>query len=186
METLVTNFFLTVLTEFVHGGIPEDNMIKKTFGSNNICLYFDFPPAIYITPIFWTFVVVVVGFFCAASIYRYRIAWAEGKISTRARKILSAISFGYLWSTMCFSICLAIKPDDHFTMIIHTLPFTHLIFWQIWESGANVYFGFNCMWTECDGQCKPLVPAWFKWGCLVHWILQTLHGFPHMAYQVRH
>ena len=67
------NITFTALTRIFNGGIPEDNIIKETFGANNVCLYFDFAPAIYVLPPLWTLVSIVVAFYCVASIYRYRI-----------------------------------------------------------------------------------------------------------------
>ena len=61
------------LTKIFNGGFPEDNIIKKSFGANNVCLYFDFAPALYVMPPLWCLVSIVVAFYCVASIYRYRI-----------------------------------------------------------------------------------------------------------------
>jgi len=172
------------LTKIFNGGIPEDNIIKKSFGANNVCLYFDFAPAIYVMPPLWSLVSIVVAFYCVASIYRYRIAWAEGKLTASFRKILSFISSGFILAVVGFSLCFAVQPRDHTRLIIHTLPFTHLIIWQILEQGAVVYFGFKCGWTEKDSEGQPYMPTIYKWISLLHWILQAVHGIMHVIYQL--
>ena len=174
-----------VLTKLINGSFPEQNMIKEYFGANNICLYFDYEPVIYVLPPFWAITCVAVAFYCAASVYRYRIAWAEKKISHWQRKVLCGISVGFFIATCGFSLCFAIQPTDHKTMLIHTLPFTNLIFWQIMEQGAIVFFGFKGRgWTDKDGNGQPYLPFWYKWASLTHWIILALHGFCHIGYQV--
>merc|ERR1712066_841091 len=41
---------LGIILTYAHGGFPKDNLIKKNFGSNNICLFFDFEPGIFVHP----------------------------------------------------------------------------------------------------------------------------------------
>ena len=171
--------------ELENGQFPPDNPINRTFGSNNICLFFDFEPATYVLPPFWALICVVVSFYCVALIYRYRIAWAERKLSIMERKVLSMISLGYLAAVLGFSLCFAVQPGDHFTMWIHTLPFTNLILWQIISQGGLVYFGFKSGWTELDAHGKPFLPVAYKWISLAHWILEAVHGSLHIMYQVR-
>ena len=94
------------------------------------------------------------------------------------------ISLGYLAAVLGFSLCFAVQPGDHFTMWIHTLPFTNLIIWQIISQGGLVYFGFKSGWTELDAHGKPFLPVAYKWISLIHWILEAVHGSLHIIYQV--
>ena len=94
------------------------------------------------------------------------------------------ISSGYVIAVLGFSLCLSVQPKDHTHLIIHTLPFTHLIIWQILEQGAMVYFGFKCGWTEKDSEGEPYMPVIYKWISLLHWILQAGHGILHVIYQL--
>ena len=172
------------LTKIFYGQFPQDNIIKKTFGANNICLYFDFPPTTYIMPPLWSLTCIIVALYCAASIYRYHVAWTEGKLSGILRKTLSIITLGYLCATLVFSLCFAIQPKDHVHLILHTLPFTHFILWQILEQGSWVYFGFKYGWMEMDEEGELYMPGIYKWISFGHWILQAFHGTIHVIYQL--
>ena len=71
LSFLVMVLIAVIFTYGLGNGIPENNIIKEAFGANNICLLFDYPPATYVLPPFWTICVVLTLIYTLASSYRY-------------------------------------------------------------------------------------------------------------------
>ena len=84
--------------------------IQKTFGNQNICLYFDYPPIPYFAPFLYNISVLLVAFYATASMFRIWISYTEGKITIWERRLLNCC-FGFLvFAAMLFSECFAVQP----------------------------------------------------------------------------
>ena len=49
---------------------------------------------------------------------------------------------------------------------------------------SQVWFGWLSGWTGVDDQGKPIFPQWFKITSIVHVVIQGLHIFIHILYQI--
>ena len=84
--------------------------IQKTFGNQNICLYFDYPPIPYFAPFLYNISVLMVAFYATASMFRIWISYTEGKVTIWERRLLNCC-FGFLvFAAMLFSECFAVQP----------------------------------------------------------------------------
>ena len=73
------------LTHTHAGGIPDDNIIKRNFGYNSMCLYFDYHPIPYVSPALYNIVVLLTFCYAYSSGMRVWIAWTTNKISKKQR-----------------------------------------------------------------------------------------------------
>ena len=108
----------------------KDTEIEKTFGNQNICLYFDFHPVPYFSPVLYNIVVLLITSYCIASTIRVWIAYVEKKISFWERKFYNFCFLCLVLSAMLFSLCFAIQPDgksdeagNKEKMLVHAIPF---------------------------------------------------------------
>ena len=65
--------------------IDSTKIIKDVFGANNICAYFDFPPATYCLPFCWTFTMGFAVTYDVISMFRIWVACEEAKIFKRQK-----------------------------------------------------------------------------------------------------
>ena len=115
-----------VVTE-VNGGYPSDNIIHRNFGSNNVCLYFDFKPVIYFIPPMFLLVIISYWTYAVALLFRSFIAWKENKISLGLRVFMNVCTVWRGVTDILFIICFAVQPVDHKTLVLHTGPFSNMI-----------------------------------------------------------
>lgn len=130
--------------------IDSTKIIKDVFGANNICAYFDFPPATYCLPFCWTFTMGFAVTYDVISMFRIWVACEEGKIFKR-QKILLFLAHGYfIFSVMLLSVIFAVQPDRTHpeTMIVHTIPYMNLKNAMFVLQLAVVWFGSNVAWKE--------------------------------------
>ena len=80
VEDLRICFYATALLIFVVGITltkaftkgDYGSIIRDVYGGENICVYFDFPPATYVLPILWCFAVIFAFLYALVSILRVR------------------------------------------------------------------------------------------------------------------
>ena len=108
----------------------KNTEIEKTFGNQNICLYLDFYPVPYFSPVLYNIAVFLVTSYCIASIIRVWIAYGEKKISFGERKFYNFCFGCFIFSAMIFSLCFAVQPDgksdeagNKEKMLVHAIPF---------------------------------------------------------------
>ena len=111
----------------------KNTEIEKTFGNQNICLYLDFYPVPYFSPVLYNIAVFLVTSYCIASIIRVWIAYGEKKISFGERKFYNFCFGCFIFSAMIFSLCFAVQPDgksdeagNKEKMLVHAVPFMML------------------------------------------------------------
>jgi len=145
----------------------EDNFLKDIFGSVNICIYFDFPPATYVLPAIYSMTVLITVTYALASSMRASIAKEEGKISQGALSMLRCVYGYFAVSAMYFATIFAVQPnpDKPHTIVLHTLPFVNLEIALCLVQLAITWFGTTVAWVD-------LVPTSYHRACVVHCILQ--------------
>lgn len=110
-----------ILTLFFSGVDLDDNVMTRWYGYNNICILYDFPPATYVAPMFWAFVLAPFSIF----IYYDEVKLYKLTMPLPVKAIAMAVNgLGFL-SVMVFTTIFAIHPYDN--MLAHSLPFAGLI-----------------------------------------------------------
>ena len=140
------------------------------FGALSICVYFDYPPSTYVLTIMWSVSLLIISIYIIASIFCAWIAKEEGKISRVAFYCYNAGLIYIFLSFIIFSIIFAVQPDpsDPYTMWIHTLPFTNLMY-ALWIFALLVtWFGLKVAWCELN------LPGWFIVATHSVWVGQSL------------
>ena len=130
---------------------PEyKKIIRKLFGSINVCVFFDYPPATYVLPSLYAVWPVIVFQYAILSIFRAWISMEERHI-TKFSFVLYSVSFIYFWiSSAIFSTSVAIQPvlEKPETVMLHTLPFTNLVLSLTFLQLAITWFGFKVSWKN--------------------------------------
>ena len=120
LHAAMYSFFAMVLTAVVltktFSTIDEANTpLMQWFGYNNICVYFDTAPSIYICPIYWfTVACLVVSFVKEDSKRVHHLA----HVGRWHKRLALAGNVAFAIVAAAFSLCLAIPPEDD--MIMHT------------------------------------------------------------------
>lgn len=121
-----------VLTRAFGNVDMEATLLKRMYGYNNVCVYFDFPPATFVLPLLWAAELLLFVAFLKASELRYRADEAAGRITSRLRRSLSRMKGFEIVCTVFFSLIFAVKYETHSAreerglMILHTIPFFFL------------------------------------------------------------
>ena len=147
---IITGVIMTVA--FVK--VDYKNIVKSFGGAVNVCVYLDFPPVIYVLPALYASFIIIVFLFVVASIFRAWISKEENKISDGEMQ-LYVFAFCYFFvATILVSITFSIQPDlkKPETWIVHTLPFTNLVFSLMLLHIAMTWFNMKVAWVELDGK----------------------------------
>ena len=159
VETFRFIFYLWFLLVIIAGIVltvtlsyePEyKKIIRKIFGSINVCVFFDYPPATYVLPSLYAVWPVIVFQYAILSIFRAWISMEERYI-TKFSFVLYSASFIYFWiSSAVFSTSVAVQPDleKPETVMLHTLPFTNLVVSLTLLQLAITWFGFKVSWKN--------------------------------------
>ena len=139
----------------------ETTLLKRMYGYNNVCVYFDYAPATYVLPVLWAAELVLFVDFLQASLLRYRTDVAAGRMTPRMAAACSALVRFTLAGAIVFSLIFALKYDTHNAreerglMILHTVPFfvLQLALCSLAVS-ATVHGVASGYWTRCG------MPAW--------------------------
>ena len=147
-------------------------IIKMIFGSVNVCVFFDFPPATYVLPSLYALWPIIVFQYTIVSIFRAWIATEENKMS-RCAFILYSMAFVYFsLSSAIFATSLAVQPslENPETIMLHTLPFTNLVMALTCLQIAITWFGFKVSWK---GLSIPKVLQFVTYVCLIALIITS-------------
>ena len=138
---IITGISLTIL--FTEEKYSE--IIKTIFGSINVCVFFDFPPAIYVLPTLYAIWPIIIFQYALLSILRAWISKEEKKISRLAFILYSLVFVYFTLSAAIFSTSIAIQPDlkRPETIKLHTLPFTNLVMALTLLQISIAWFGFE-------------------------------------------
>ena len=144
---LALGFIITAL--FAEEGYK--NAVPLLSGSVNLCIYLDFPPAIYVLPGFYAVWPIIVFLFVVASIFRAWISKMESKISGLSLRLYTFALVYFLLAVLNVAITFAIQPDLKNlpeSWIIHTLPFTNLILAVLLLQIAMTWFNVQVAWVD--------------------------------------
>lgn len=147
-----------------------DKYIVAVFGSSNLCTSFDFPPATYVLPVLWVFVIFLGVMYSNASIFRIYISYLEEKLSGFASVLLIVAQVYLILSLIYFSMIFAVQPDpgNPVTMIVHSVPYLNLKWGICILQVAVVYFGFNVAWVDLN------FPSWFYTVSIIHVVIYLI------------
>ena len=150
-------------------------ILTNVFGASNICANFDFPPATYLLPFFWIFPMFASVTYNIVSMFRIRIANAEGRITKKSTKLLFMAHLYFIFSIMVFSTIFAVSPDpeEPVTMLVHALPYINLKIAMFVLQLAVVWFGTKVSWR------KLKFPGFIRKDCFIafswaHVVLQCI------------
>ena len=138
---MVTGILLT----FVFTEEKYSEIIKTIFGSINVCVFFDFPPSIYVLPSLYAIWPVIIFIYAILSVFRAWISKEEKKISKFAFILYSLVFVYFTLSAAVFSTSIAVQPDlkKPVTIKLHTLPYTNLVMALTVLQISITWFGFE-------------------------------------------
>lgn len=133
-------------------------LLVEVFGYNNICVYFDYPPANYVLPVLWAFTLVFLLAYLAAQWLHMRSDMAQGLISKRVYRGITAMNVFEAFTLIAFSTIFAVSPEGwDRTLYIHTAPFFLLQFGMVSLAISNTWYGIKSgYWKRLD------FPKWFN------------------------
>lgn len=115
----------------------EDNHIYNTFGVNSICLYLDYPPAIFVGPgLYGICLILIVPYVLGMSV-RIHLHYLEGEVSEcthRATQILSVLE---ILAFIVFGTVFAVN-DEHTQL--HVMCYVQMIFAVMLGSLRNLWY----------------------------------------------
>jgi len=168
-------FFIIVLGMIltaIWGGIPNQNIIEDTFGNRQICLYFDFRPVPYVLPPIYGMILTFMILLGLTQSIRAWIAYEENKISNKLRLFLQICYLSLTSGGIIFTLCIAVQPEDHETLIVHTLPFSYFCITLVLNQIGFIIFGKAVAWKKEDG--SSLVPKWYEISAIVIVVIQSI------------
>lgn len=104
----------------------EDNPLIHMYGYNNICILFDSFPATYILPMLWTVNFLLFFLYVTFSWFRIYQMYLFGNYPKSNFIIFSTSTIIEYIGLVFFSGVFAANPEE--SMLLHTVPFTFLIF----------------------------------------------------------
>ena len=134
-------------------------LLTDVFGSLNLCVYFDFPPATYVLPSLYSILVVIVYLYAIASIFRAWISKQENRISAFSFKLYTAVFIYFALSASLFSTIFAVQPnpaESPNTVLIHTIPYSNIAIALCTLQVAVTWFGIKVAWEDLKA------PKWLR------------------------
>ena len=134
-------------------------LLEDVFGSVNLCVVFDFPPATYILPSLYSVLVVFVYLYALAAIFRAWISKHEKRITPLFFTLYSGAFVYFALSCSIFSTIFAVAPnplEGKFTVLIHTIPYSNLIVALCCLQIAVTWFGIEVSWAPLNA------PKWLR------------------------
>lgn len=124
--------------------LPEETIIKKVFGYNNVCVYFDYPPASYVVPPMW--VMFLLLWLCYGVTWSIRVGMKRdaGLLSKCASNTMQALTvfecISALYSIMVHVNKPFLEKDHVFGLAMHMHPFTIFVVALFTNSLKNVWY----------------------------------------------
>jgi hypothetical protein len=102
----------------------DDTLLTKVFGYNNICVFFDYPPATFVLPLVWGLCLVAMLGYVLTHHMQIRAECVMGHVSPNMYIVLTAFKTFEAFALIAFSTIFAVSPDGwNSTLYIHTAPF---------------------------------------------------------------
>jgi len=148
----------------------DDTLLTKVFGYNNICVYFDYPPATYILPLLWAITLVFLLGYIVAHWLQMRTEVQNGLLSRSMYRLLSSLKLFEASTMVAFSTIFAVQPDGwNHTLYIHTVPFFLLQIGLVSLAMSNTLHGITSgYWRRLE------LPSWFESAAKVYVVVFAL------------
>jgi hypothetical protein len=147
-----------ILTRFFSHVNLQDTLLTQVFGYNNICVYFDYPPATYVLPLLWAVTLVLLLGYIATHWLQMRAEVQEGTLDRPLYRLLSGLKLLEAFTLVAFSTIFAVQPEGwNHTLYIHTVPFFLLQIGLVSLAMSNTLHGIQ------SGYWRRLaLPTWFE------------------------
>ena len=117
-----------------------------------------FRPIPYVVPPLYCLCVLFMILYSAANTFRAWIAYEEKKISKPFRLFCQICYVNLAIAGLLFSLCFAVQPHDHESLIVHTGPFAYFTIALV----MNQVSSFNSRDAGVEGGCR-LCPPHYYW-----------------------
>lgn len=153
-----------VLTRLFAQVDMDRTVLTEVFGYNNICVYFDYPPATFVLPFLWAITLALLLCYLAAQWLQMRAEVEEGTLSPELYRQITRAKVFEAAMLMAFSTIFAVQPEGHdHTLFIHTVPFFLLQFGLVSLAVSNTVHGIRSgYWASLD------LPSWFVPGAKLY------------------
>jgi len=165
----ITRFATDILFE-------EPTLLSWWYGQSNVCLLFDFPPAAYVLPIFWSITVVLWMLMTALLWFRQSEAALAGQIPKGWYWYLNYLRIQESVCVIYFTSIFAVRPDevamiagDSSTFIIHSVPFLFMILALSSLAISDAIYDVATGFASIKG---------FRQDTKVHWAWYLLMAYP--------
>lgn len=155
-------FWITTITGIVVTQLFADHdvhhgIIKEVWGYNNICIYFDHPPATFVLPTLWGCTLVLLIFYLVAAWLRMRAEVLAGTLKPHLYRILSGFKLFEAFTLIAFSTSFAVSPEGwDETLYAHTIPFYLVQLGMVSLALTSTIHGIRSgYWTRLE------IPRWF-------------------------
>ena len=116
----------------------RDNLIYKWFGYNNVCVFFDYPPANQVLPFLWSLTTILFFVYLFSFWARYAIGYQNKKFSKRDFSLATIGFFSLIVISSFFTLSYAVGPEE--SKLFHNFPFTVMIFGLIILAAITLYY----------------------------------------------
>jgi len=100
-----------LLTRTIPGFNLDDTILKRVFGFNNICIYFDLAPSTYVLPAVWAMTLTIWMFYFAGWYLRINASRAAGNLSAFHHRVLRNMILFVVIAFIYFSTIFAVSPE---------------------------------------------------------------------------
>jgi len=114
-----------ILTDTLSDVDYDNNPIKDTFGTNNPCLWLDYPPSTYITPSLWVIASNIYLLYCLFRWYRTTVAYRDKSFNNVGKweyRLYTVSIWVEAATVIFFSTVFSIGPEED--IVMHTLPYS--------------------------------------------------------------
>ena len=129
-----------------------DTPIYKVFGAVNSCVFIDYPPATYVSPVVWAFATITAFLLVILSIARIDVAYKQNPelMSKYGLVLYKVVCWLFMLSILVFSLSEAVQPDmyDPVTVSVHTGAYIFLLFAMPLFHFAEVYYWQHVIWRS--------------------------------------
>eukprot|EP00301_Raphidiophrys_heterophryoidea_P002631 c11226_g1_i1.p1 GENE.c11226_g1_i1~~c11226_g1_i1.p1 ORF type:complete len:275 (+),score=86.99 c11226_g1_i1:236-1060(+) len=148
-------FLLTV--GFATHADLDHTALDETFGYSNVCLYFDFPPATYIMPTLWVFMILLAAVYLFGFWVRIKLANQAGEVSDKTMRTITSMCV-FECTALAFSIQIFSNQIDE-SITMHTIPFMGFMIALVGIAGQNVwYFNKIGLFSSSPSLC---IASWY-------------------------
>lgn len=126
------SFLVLILIGYIvtkaFGNIDEkDNPVLNTFGTNNLCIYFDVPPFTYFGAFLYIPVLLIILTYETLDMFRVYDSYRDDELLNKCEYSIYCIATGYEIICFCWFLQIfATQPTE--SLVIHTIPYWMVTF----------------------------------------------------------